>query len=119
MTRNTLLYFVLFIYTLLIIFVSLAPINQGIPMQNGDKAGHFLAYTGLSLLVCLAFAKRNQQIAALLLALGLGFLLEWGQSFVPGRDMSALDGLANSLGILTGIIIYYFQGDILKRWLRI
>lgn len=119
MTRYTFLYFVLFIYTLLIIFVSVIPMNQNMPVQNGDKVGHFLAYTGLALLVCLAFPKRNEQIVALVLALGLGFSLEWIQSFIPGRDMSAWDGLANSLGILTGIILYQFQGQTFKRWLRL
>jgi VanZ family protein len=32
-------------------------------------------------------------------------LLEFGQSFVPGRQMSSLDLLANTLGVILGALL--------------
>lgn len=119
MTRTTILRLLFLGCTLLIIFASLAPISPGISIQNADKAGHYLAYASLALLACLAFPARNQQILALLFSLSLGFLLEGIQATLPTREMSLLDGLANSLGVLTGVIIYQIQGGTLRKCLRL
>lgn len=105
--------------TLLIIFASLVPVSPDISIQNADKAGHYLAYASLALLACLAFPARNEQILALVFVLGLGFLLEGIQSTLPTREMSLLDGLANSLGVLSGVILYHVQGGALRKWLRL
>ena len=104
---------------LLIIFASLVPAPPGISIENADKAGHYLAYTSLALLACLAFPVRSQQILALVFSLSLGFLLEGIQATLPSRDMSLLDALANSLGVLSGVILYHVQGSILRKWLRL
>jgi VanZ family protein len=73
-----------------------------------DKITHFLGYAGLAILALLSFQRLIPRLLALIGAVGLGALLEWGQSFVPGRDMSLLDGVANSLGVLAGALIFLF-----------
>lgn len=119
MTRKTILKLAFAGYVIVTIWVSLTPINQATSLSGYDKIGHYLAYSGLALLACLAFPSRNGKILALLFSLGLGAVLEGIQATVPSRSMSLLDGLANSLGILTGIIIFYFQQENLKKWLHI
>ncbi|MBE2223028.1 MAG: VanZ family protein [Anaerolineae bacterium] len=119
MRNNTILKLAFTGYIVVTIWVSLTPINQPTVLSSYDKIGHFLTYCGLALLACLAFPSRNGKILALLFSFGLGVVLEGIQATVPGRNMSLLDGLANSLGIVTGIIIYYFQRETCKRWLHL
>jgi hypothetical protein len=83
------------LYVLLVIFVSLFP-SEGISLWHIDKIGHFLAYAGMAILAFLTFDSGIARISALFFAVALGAALEWGQSFVPGRDMSLLDGIAKN-----------------------
>jgi len=67
-----------------------------------DKALHFSAYFGLSLMTTIAVrANRNALWWALGLVL-LGGALEIIQGFT-GRDADIFDELANTLGVLTGL----------------
>jgi VanZ family protein len=74
-----------------------------------DKLLHAVEYAGLGGLLCLALASaaprlrpRDLLLAAALLAAAYGASDEWHQSFVPGRDASALDWLADAAGALLG-----------------
>lgn len=98
-----------------IVVVSLVPSSGGAIGWNLDKVGHFLAYAGLGLLACLSFEDRRSRLAALAGAVMLGSLLEVAQNFVPGRDMSALDELADIAGVLTGALIFRSRESALRR----
>ena len=111
------IHFVLLVYVLLVILVSLMP-SSGISTWHFDKIGHFFAYGVMAILVLLSFEGNFTQIAALLGAVGLGALLEWGQSFIPGRSMSLIDGIANTLGVLIGALFFRFRGQMLLDWIR-
>jgi len=109
----------LILYVVGIILVSLAP-GEVVPASNVrhmDKVGHFIAYTGLGFLIELTFESRNARFLAVLCAIALGFLLEGGQSFVPGREMSLADGLMNTCGVLAGILLFYWKGRAVEDWL--
>lgn len=103
-----LLMFVL--YVLAVILMSLLPGQAGVSLGHMDKIGHFLAYMGMAVLAFLVFNSGIARILALFFAIALGAALEWGQSFVPGRDMSLIDGAANVLGVLSGVLLFRFQG---------
>lgn len=94
-------------YVLGIILVSLIPgeIFPSSSVSHMDKVGHFFAYTGLGFLIGLTFPGRNGRLFVALGVIILGFLLEWGQSFVPGRDMSLADGIVNTCGIIFGLLL--------------
>ena len=98
------------LYVLAVILVSLAPgdliPSSELSWAHMDKVGHFLAYIGLGSLIGLTFPTRNGRILAALCTIMLGFLLEWGQSFVPGREMSLADGLVNTGGVLLGLVLF-------------
>ena len=66
----------------------------------------------------LSFDVNSNRLAALLGSVLLGALLEWGQSFVPGRDMSLIDGIVNAFGVLLGALFFRFRGHILLDWIR-
>jgi VanZ family protein len=66
-----------------------------------DKAEHFTAYFGLSLLASLAWGLRRSLVLIVLGLIALGGALEILQN-LTGRDGEWLDELANSLGAITG-----------------
>lgn len=67
-----------------------------------DKAEHFLAYFGLSLLASLGWGLRRSLVWVFLAVVALGGTLEIIQAFV-GRDAEWGDFFANDLGALTGL----------------
>jgi len=71
---------------------------------------HVPAYTGLLVLVCLAFksppgASLTRLFVIALLCGGFGVVLEIAQLFVPGRTGSVIDILLNLTGIALGAAI--------------
>jgi VanZ family protein len=105
------------LYVLAVILVSLLP-SGGVSPWHVDNIGHFLAYTGMAVLACLTFNSGIARVSALFFAIALGVALEWGQSFVPGRDMSLLDGVANSLGVLSGTVLFRLRGRHFARYVE-
>ena len=69
-----------------------------------DKAEHFIAYFGLTLLASLAWGLRRSLVLVFAGLVALGGALEIIQSFV-GRDAEWGDFLANDLGALAGLIV--------------
>jgi VanZ family protein len=102
-------------YVLIVIFVSLFP-STGVSFWHIDKIGHFFAYAGMAVLALLVFNSGISRASALFFAVALGAALEWGQSFVPGRDMSLMDGIANTLGVITGTVLFWFRGQQITRY---
>jgi VanZ family protein len=102
-------------------YLSLTP-SDTISIGN-DKIGHFVAYAILMINVGLiTFEKKAQFTIGIISCLVYGALMEIGQHFVPGRSMSSLDMLANTGGVIVGvliIIIFYKQFKKLLKATRI
>ena len=118
MNSNTKIRLVLLFYILLVVVVSLLPSSGEASTWPIDKVGHFVAYAGMAILALLSFDTWTDRLAALVGAIGLGALLEWGQSFIPGRDMSWVDGIANASGVAVGAVFFGFYGRALRDWAR-
>ncbi|MEW5770554.1 MAG: VanZ family protein [Pseudomonadota bacterium] len=74
-----------------------SPIDTGV--DNGDKAGHLLAYFSLMAW----WGQLDRRVNALLiLFLAMGAGLELLQGLIPGREPSLLDMAANAGGALLG-----------------
>lgn len=116
--RRSLLRLLLLIYVLFVIYMSLQPPSDG-PVFYYDKLAHYLAYFAMAVMALLSFNSTRARFVAFALVLILGALLELGQSFVAGRDMSVYDGLANALGALSGLLLFRLVGDSLARQLRL
>ncbi|MFO8240041.1 MAG: VanZ family protein [Dissulfuribacterales bacterium] len=71
-----------------------------------DKIVHFLAYFWLASLPFLGFDRMRHAAIAALLMIVLGIGLELAQAFVPGRQLSSMDMLANSTGVGAGIFLF-------------
>lgn len=88
-----------------ITILSLLPPKSGLEIQSNDKVNHFVAYACLTF--CGLAAKfLKQAFGIVLLFILFGILMEWLQGFVPGRDQSFFDAIANMLGVGIGFIIY-------------
>lgn len=100
---------------LIITVLSLMPPKSGVEIPTNDKVGHFLAYAAFAFNLCL-LATRNKQFLWLLpLIICYGILIEFLQGFIPGRQPSFLDVVANSTGVLIGAGLFYLIGDRIHR----
>jgi hypothetical protein len=81
----------------------LSSLEKVVPFLDSDKLMHYGAYTGLAFLSTLALERRRGIAIALSMVL-MGFLLELGQRFSPGRTPDFADALANTLGVSTGTV---------------
>ena len=85
-------------YAALVAWMSLTPgAAGGLPLW--DKAGHFTSYALLLLLGSRLCLHHRQLLIMVAIVFVYGALIEIGQYFVPGRDASSLDLLANTVGI--------------------
>ena len=67
-----------------------------------DKAEHFVYFGIMAMLLCVGLGFR--WLWAVLLAVPLvGALDEWHQYYVPGRDSSAVDWIADAAGALVAV----------------
>jgi len=85
-----------------VVWGQLTPQPPSLVENHWDKAQHFTAYFGLSLLATLAWGRRRGLIWILLAIIAMGAAMEVLQGIV-GRDADWLDEVANSLGALTGM----------------
>lgn len=101
-----------------IAYLSLSP-SPKLTASN-DKVGHFVAYGTLMLHLGLLFAgNRKRLMQAALFAFFYGGLMEFGQYFVPGRSVSALDLLANTGGVVIGWVLTLLLGKSTQKLLRL
>ncbi len=78
-----------------------------------DKLQHSLAYMVMGLLLIRASrGSRMMWVQTLVIGTLYGASDEWHQSFVPGRTMSGHDWLADIIGLLTALAIYYIYARI-------
>ncbi len=102
---------VLFFMTLLSIMYLATTTNPNMAAVQSmwDKANHFAAFITLYILLSLAFKDLSITYKVFLL-LGFGMLIEIVQYFIPGREFSFLDVVADSVGIFMGVMFYKLQG---------
>jgi len=90
------------------IFVWLV-VNTPTPLQ---KFMHVAIYAALALLVMWsleAVESRTARIAlTFVLTVGLGAILEWYQTLVPGRFGTIVDALLNAIGAIAGLLLASF-----------
>jgi VanZ family protein len=70
-----------------------------------DKLLHFAAYALLAFLPAAGLAPRRRAVAAALSMVVLGLLLEFAQRLSPGRATELGDEVANTAGVLAGIVL--------------
>ncbi len=82
---------------------------------GSDKIAHFAAYAVLSAWFSLLVEQRKSLWVVLIGLIGYGLLLEFLQSLTSYRQGDIADAIANSLGVMTGLVFYFSP---LRRILR-
>lgn len=78
-----------------------------------DKLNHAFAFMVLYVLISFSFKKLGTAYRVLLL-FAFGLQIEIVQSFLPPREFSSFDAVADMVGIVIGMAIYPFAA----RWLK-
>ncbi len=86
-----------------------APLFQNSQKINADKIAHIVEYTFLGFLLARAWHTslpgwKSSRLWMAVLVVGLIYAAtdEYHQSFVPTRDASVLDGIADAIGLSLG-----------------
>jgi VanZ family protein len=110
--RATVIAFRIGLAITLIVILFLATTSQSIPVAENlnDKANHLLAFGALALLGDFAFPASKFGLKKFLWLLGYGVLIELIQYFLPYREASLLDVMADA----AGLAIYWWCNRILR-----
>lgn len=109
-------WFPLIVYCLAIYIQSDYPSPERIPtMAFSDKILHFTAYGLLGILFFRAYATlplKDRRNTLILMSIGSATLYgisdEIHQYFVPFRQADTLDAVANAIGSICGVAIFYY-----------
>ena len=93
------------IAVIVILSLTSSPIDTGLDFPYQDKLYHMLAYFSLMFWFAQIYhdcTKRNLMAVMLIM---MGVLLEYLQGFDPNRYSEFADMLANSMGVLLGLLL--------------
>jgi VanZ family protein len=101
----------------LLFYLCLTPQPPEIPMEQGDKLGHALAYVVLTYWWVTLFPETGRRvlIAAILLAVGIG--IEFLQRWTGYRTFDYYDMLADAVGIAIGWLAACPRTPDVLQWL--
>ena len=89
----------------LIIYLSLIPHLPLPDVSNVDKVEHFLAYFALQVSGGIGFKRATSVWFVSIFCICLGLSMEIAQLYVPGREASVADIIANLAGITLALAI--------------
>ena len=87
-----------------VIWLSLTPHPVEIPVEQGDKLGHFAAYGTLMFWFAQLDARQRTRLAYAIGFVALGVALEFAQGLTDYRTFEVADMVANAIGVLLGWI---------------
>lgn len=103
------------LYSILIFVLSSFPLKSfpSVPVAEFDKLIHFIEYAIFGIFLMLAFTNmRSVKVvrSAIVISLIVGICYsgtdEIHQWFVPGRNSSIFDLIADAVGVVIGVILY-------------
>ncbi len=96
------------------IFVLCTMPSEQLPKGN-DKTAHFVVFAGWAF--CWQYAFKNFS-KTLILGILYGIFIEFWQGSLPmsfHRGFDWYDSLADSIGVIIGLVIFYFTNKIISR----
>jgi VanZ family protein len=121
MTKNSIFLFRLSLVLALIVitYLTTTSVEYSVAEQVSDKLSHALAFLGLSLLADFSFPASRFSWQKIVPLFSYGVLLECIQYFLPYRNFSLLDMLADAAGIGIYILLVpllRYLPVLQKRW---
>ena len=90
---------------IVISYLALTPKTYPLVETISDKTKHMIAFFVLAWLCDISFPKSPFSLAKICFLLGYGLFLELWQYYLPYREFSILDLLADSLGLFLYLIL--------------
>ena len=90
---------------LLSLYFSLSAAGQTVPMVWNDKLVHCFSYFLLMMVLDFSWNSSKQLLIKAVLILIYSSLIEYAQGFIPGRDTSIADIVANGVGVMLFIAL--------------
>lgn len=88
-----------------VIVLSLAPVALELPVEQGDKFGHTLAYATMMGWFAQLHRTGRERLSLALGFAAMGVAIECAQAFLPARLFSPADMGANTLGVALGWLV--------------
>lgn len=105
------------VLTLTVVFLSLADITMPqVPSTIGDKINHLIAYGVLAGWFGQLFTMLRKRIVIAIILVLLGIVMEVLQGMTAHRFFDLLDAVANTLGVLVGMLALNFGADKILVW---
>lgn len=114
MIRRILFFVPAILYYGLIFFLSSRSFESRVDILFLDKGVHLLEFTLLGFFLAFGYflslksSVATKSYLTVLSGMLLGGLDELHQYFVPTRSLEAMDFVADSIGVLAGLLIYFF-----------
>lgn len=93
-----------FIYLTIILYLAVTPQEVEVIKNSWDKLNHFAAFFVLYILLYFTFRKLDIFYKSLI-SFAFGFFIESVQYFLPNREFSLFDILADIIGIILAILV--------------
>ncbi len=105
-----------------IILILIATLTPGkgtakFEIHNFDKLVHFSIFMFLSINLCYKYINSKKLTGLLIWSIFFGLFTELAQNYIPGRDMSLYDGMADTLGVIAGYYVYNNFQSFFNKWL--
>ena len=98
----------------LLLYLSLTPQPPEIPIEQGDKLGHALAYAVLMVWWAQLLAATRQRYWLAAGLIGLGIAIEYVQGWTGWRAFEYLDMLADASGVVFGWVVATLTPNLLE-----
>jgi len=100
----------LLIFSLLLLLIAtLTPGNGKIAGNYLDKVAHFLLFAFMAYQAFNALENKEEISSVIVWLVLLGFLTEFLQQFIPGRNMDFYDALADTMGVVAAFYFFKFK----------
>ena len=93
------------VLVLLVVYLSLTPNPIQVPVEEGDKVGHVLAYGTLMIWFANLYPATSRRMAFALAFVAAGVALEFVQGWTGYRTFELADMVADAAGVAAGWVI--------------
>ena len=105
----------LIVSLVIVLVVTMTPGNGKCAGNYLDKVVHFIVFLLFSININYKYYNSGKLTSFIIWAIFLGLMTEVIQQIIPGRNMEMYDGIADTLGIITGYYLYKNKKDRIGR----
>ena len=105
----------LIVSLIIVLVVTMTPGNGKCAGNYLDKVVHFIVFLLFSININYKYYNSSKLTSFIIWAIFLGLMTEVIQQIIPGRNMEMYDGIADTLGIITGYYLYKNKKDRIGR----